>query len=866
MPKQSLIGQIIDERFKITSELAEGGFGSVYIAQQSVLDRPVVLKLLHRELIGDDTILARFEREAQIVAGLKHNNIVTCYAYGVWAGKFPYLVFELLEGQSLRAMMELGKLDWRKTFRIGADVCAALSYAHRAGIVHRDIKPENIFVTQEGIVKVLDFGLAHTTDQNLTEPGALVGTAYYMSPEQVAGRPVSPRSDVYSLGCVLYECIAGRPPLVSDTANGMLYLHLNESPSPLRASDSSLPEYVDDVLLRAMHKSTNRRYTDADAFGADLQAAMKAPNLIEAPARPSQSSANSPTQSVSSNSLLIGGGLFILGALLIGLLMLVLPDKNVCAIMKACAINLPVDQRAAYFETCGDNCRAVKRDGLALSLYDMASGASGKTDIAKLSRTNKAMQCAIDNNILDAGVADSMTAVNLIASLCDSSSQMSAQQASILADSLRNAERILCWNNLHKNMRCPELNIAQGKLEDVFFRDNLYDRYIDRVIARTDVSGQDPIERAGQLFKQIMHLEAITYYPNKTTLQDQCARTARLIRHEMDFLTKTHQYERELLPVYNAMLQETGRWAHAKKIDVARQSVIEIAYPWIANAHISEEMRQKIIQGICNEAVPPHRCVGRYLPISGLYRQLKRGTPSHLRLSDNSENTNLKEFLRACNAVAEGKYNEAVETCFRVAAATSDVNLFHACAQLIGVIDGSPRGDMALQVELKERPWNVATIARIVEMTESREDVQQAFPHDLSDLYALQMWVDKDRRIEAANKLIRYEKEWNPDDCDFYCFAASCEVLDDAGGQNAAEARKLADSFMAITERYGYPDQVKYKLLACIGRMRYEDGDAACLSYLERAEACAKMVKDEGTRSRAHSWHQMAVQKFGKRV
>lgn len=271
MANSALIGCLINDRFLIKSQLAAGGFGSIYIARQVDFDRDVAVKFLHSDLVEDDESMSRFAREARILAGLTHNNIVSCYAHGVWVGKMPYLVFELLQGRNLRQVLNAEKtLSWQRTFSIGADVCSALSHAHNSGIIHRDIKPENIFITDDGTVKLIDFGLSHVNEQKLTQTGALIGTAQYMSPEQSLGEKVGPWTDLYSLGSVLYECIAGNPPFVSDNPFGLMYMHRMEPVPPLVSSSEPLDSCIFQILSMALAKDAKDRFATAGEFGAAL--------------------------------------------------------------------------------------------------------------------------------------------------------------------------------------------------------------------------------------------------------------------------------------------------------------------------------------------------------------------------------------------------------------------------------------------------------------------------------------------------------------------------------------------------------------------------------------------------------------------
>ncbi len=207
--------------YEILAPLGAGGMGEVYRARDTRLGREVAIKVLPERLAGDPSALSRFEREARAVAALSHPNILAIHDFGEERG-LRYAVTELLEGQTLRERLVRERLAWRKALEIGISLADGLSAAHARGIIHRDLKPENIFLTSNGHVKILDFGLARAdvvpsdqltsapTKSSATEAGTVLGTLGYMSPEQVGGQPADTRSDIFSLGCVLYEMLTGR--------------------------------------------------------------------------------------------------------------------------------------------------------------------------------------------------------------------------------------------------------------------------------------------------------------------------------------------------------------------------------------------------------------------------------------------------------------------------------------------------------------------------------------------------------------------------------------------------------------------------------------------------------------------------------
>jgi serine/threonine protein kinase len=230
--------------YQILAPLGRGGMGEVYRARDLRLDREVAVKVVPEQLAQDPDRLARFEREARAVAALAHPNILVLYDVGQEQG-VPFAVTELLEGITLRDRLAGGALPWREAVEIGAVVAEGLAAAHAKGIIHRDIKPENLFVTADARVKILDFGLARVEPPSSaeretipflpyqTDPGTVMGTVGYMSPEQLRGLPVDARSDLFSVGCVLYELMAGRRPFPGRTAAETAASILHDEPPPL---------------------------------------------------------------------------------------------------------------------------------------------------------------------------------------------------------------------------------------------------------------------------------------------------------------------------------------------------------------------------------------------------------------------------------------------------------------------------------------------------------------------------------------------------------------------------------------------------------------------------------------------------------
>ncbi len=266
---------VFNDRYEMHRRLARGGMSDVYLARDLLLDRPVAVKVLFAEYAKDPTFVERFRREAQAAANLNHPNVVAVYDWGQQSGTY-FIVMEYVEGRSLSEIVRTeGPLHPRRAAEITADVAAALGFAHRNGVVHRDIKPGNILISPSGQVKVADFGIAQAiaggTEANLTQAGAVMGTATYFSPEQAQGRPVDPRSDLYSLGCVLYEMLTTRPPFTGDTPVAIAYKHVQE-PAPLpSASGVAVPPALEAIVAQLMAKDPAQRYASAEDLRADLR-------------------------------------------------------------------------------------------------------------------------------------------------------------------------------------------------------------------------------------------------------------------------------------------------------------------------------------------------------------------------------------------------------------------------------------------------------------------------------------------------------------------------------------------------------------------------------------------------------------------
>ena len=267
---------MLGDRYEIRSTLGRGGMATVYEGRDRVLDRPVAIKVLAEKYAGDDKFVTRFQREAKAAAGLNHQNIVSVFDTGDTDGEH-YIVMELIEGETLADLLSReGPLSSGRAARIAAQVANALQAAHERGFVHRDVKPANVMLSGSGDVKVMDFGIARAaTDDTLTQTGMIMGTASYLSPEQSRGDSVDHRSDIYSLGCVLYEMVAGRPPFSGASPVSVAYMHVNEAPPPPSSLVPSIPTDLESVIMRSLEKDPARRLPSAEAFRQALTSGVE---------------------------------------------------------------------------------------------------------------------------------------------------------------------------------------------------------------------------------------------------------------------------------------------------------------------------------------------------------------------------------------------------------------------------------------------------------------------------------------------------------------------------------------------------------------------------------------------------------------
>ncbi len=263
---------VLNNRYRLVDQIGEGGMAKVYRAQDLVLGRTVAIKVLRPQYSADPSFLARFQQEAQAAARLTHPNIVAVYDVGQDGGRH-YIVMEYVEGPSLADLIaRSAPFPVEKALKFAIQICAAVGFAHRAGIVHRDIKPHNVMMTAEGLVKVTDFGLAYALSPSaVTEDGTVWGTPHYLSPEQATGKNVAPASDVYSIGIVMYEMLTGKLPFEADNTVAVALMHIHEQPPPLRSQNPLVPPGLAGIVNTALAKEPAARYRTADHLGQVLK-------------------------------------------------------------------------------------------------------------------------------------------------------------------------------------------------------------------------------------------------------------------------------------------------------------------------------------------------------------------------------------------------------------------------------------------------------------------------------------------------------------------------------------------------------------------------------------------------------------------
>ena len=272
----AMIGTVLSGRYRLEAKLGSGGMSTVYLARDETLDRPVAVKVMHREMSEQPDQLERFRQEARAVAKLSHPNVVSVIDAGEDSG-YPYIVFEYVEGETLKQRIaRVGALDTQEAIAYAIEIARGLTVAHARNMVHRDIKPQNILIDSEGRAKLTDFGISRQLEQDgMTATGRVLGTTDYVAPEQAMGREVDPRSDIYSLGVVLYEMLVGQVPFHADSQVGVAMKHVNEDLPDVQRRRPEASAAVALVVERATAKSLDERYKQIGEMIDDLSTALE---------------------------------------------------------------------------------------------------------------------------------------------------------------------------------------------------------------------------------------------------------------------------------------------------------------------------------------------------------------------------------------------------------------------------------------------------------------------------------------------------------------------------------------------------------------------------------------------------------------
>lgn len=819
MTKLAIIGRVIDERFRIVSELSEGGFGTIYVAEQIGLDRQVVVKVLSREHLHDAEALARFERESRVIASFRHKNIVSCYAHGLFNNKVPYLVFELLKGNTLRELMKSGPMPWRQVLEIGQEVCAGLAHAHASEIVHRDLKPENIFITDDNTVKILDFGLAHVSDQRLTATGELVGTAVYMSPEQSCGNPPVPQSDIYSLSFVLYEAIAGQPPLYCDNPAGMFYKHRNESPQPF-PQELAVPESVQEVLFAAMAKKPEER-GDALGFRETIKTVLQEKAISNKSSRSSGSlqMPNSCRSKFTARTCIFA---CVVAASPLLILLMTPPDIN-ADLLATFANVLPSGDRAKYYENCGDKLTALRQDRIAALLYRKAvdsSSTKGVEHIKLLDKLIRSLQAGETPDSYSDLVVQSMQDITALSPKL----KISAVDADVLNAAMAD------------NERC---NLKRGENHLYLLAYNAYDRL-------TDIEGANELYRAwakaftrklathlavdggvdawkwtserryppeADIFHTIMTIETW----EKDDLKSQAITD--LLEQLCEQTAGPGLSNKEIHAVYERMLQEARRRGTDK---LAWQTdLVRMAYPWVTESVISPTSRKEITWRLVS-------LISDFgWPADALYKALLQ---SHR--SDVLRDPYYKDLLKFLQAYVLAETNQNQDS-YRMS-----MELSRSCT--VGEIAGRALSVAVYDALNKSSPPDEAldkfsAILKLLESTsgERRRSLQHGLDWGLMRATtAMSRRSDPETFAKAFAMLARSPAAFG-DATLFFRFADAAHVLDK--NKRADLAEDVLKEALDMQDRLHLPDSKSYFGLVAYGYWLYKYHKPGFHEYIERA-------------------------------
>ena len=322
-----MVGELIAGRYELEKLVGSGGMSNVFRAHDRLLERTVALKILHEQYTRDEDYVERFRREARAVAKLAHPNIVTVIDRGEQDGR-QFIVFEYVDGPNLKDLTRNGPLEMHEAIGLTLQVARALSFAHDRGLVHRDVKPQNVLLNEDGQAKVTDFGIARSLDvQGVTQTGTVLGTSDYIAPEQARGQKVDPKTDIYSLGAVLYELLVGDVPFSGDNFVAVAMRHVNEPVPSVLESRPDCPARLDLAIQRAMAKDPDDRFQSMDELVAELEACLaeldgrgdEGATMIVPPARPPRRAARRRPQRIPVAPVLIvlAGALIAVGAFLL---------------------------------------------------------------------------------------------------------------------------------------------------------------------------------------------------------------------------------------------------------------------------------------------------------------------------------------------------------------------------------------------------------------------------------------------------------------------------------------------------------------------------------------------------------------------
>jgi serine/threonine protein kinase/Tfp pilus assembly protein PilF len=279
-------GEFFGERYQIIEEIGRGGMGRVYKAIDKELSRIIVLKMIRPERSSDPGMVERFKKEINLASQITHENVCRIYDLGE-IDEIKYISMQFIDGENLKDFIQTSKrLSIESTIDITRQICQALIAAHKKGVIHRDLKPKNIMLDKKGTAFVMDFGIAKSIDSEDTiKPGAIVGTPYYMSPEQAIGEKIDHRADIYSLGAIMYEMLTGKPPFKADTIAGLIHKHVNETPKPISQLNPQIPVVLEKIIMKCLEKKPDKRYQGANDIIAALNKAESEVIISAKPAR-----------------------------------------------------------------------------------------------------------------------------------------------------------------------------------------------------------------------------------------------------------------------------------------------------------------------------------------------------------------------------------------------------------------------------------------------------------------------------------------------------------------------------------------------------------------------------------------------------